>query len=69
MISKISNLYFRYLPYSLCATTGIGIGNSISNEKIDIFRMSSNVSIGVFAGIIYPISIPIYLYAKIKNLN
>ncbi len=65
----IARLYFRYLPYSLCATTGIGIGNAIGSEKFDPFRLGSNISLGVLAGIFYPVSIPVYMYEKIKNLN
>jgi len=69
MLSKLSSLYFRFLPYSLCLSTGVGMANGIKSNQIDFNRAISSIGAGVIVGITYPISFPLIYARFLKKID
>ena len=67
MLSRISGLYFRGLPYMSSFGMGVGIADGLESE--DGVRMMQNMGMGVIFGIFYPVSMPILGVRLIKKLG
>lgn len=68
MLSRMVGLYFRFLPYTLSLSTGVGMGQGI-DRNVDFVRLIGSVCAGVVVGVTYPVSYPLILGNILRKME